>query len=218
MEFKYAEEAFKKTTSFKRDKIIEVAISEFANKGYVNANINEIAAKANISIGSMYKYFQNKKMLYLTIVDYTIEELKVVLNEILNKEADFLTTVKLIIRAIQTHTRKNINATKLYNGMTTESNSEFTGITVSEMEGVTAKLYAAYIKEEQENGSARKDIDPNYFAFFLDNLFLVLQFSYSSEYYKQRLKLYVADNVFENDELLAEQLLKFIKGALYLQD
>src|SRR5690625_2435512 len=218
MEFKYAEEAFKKTTSFKRDKIIEVAISEFANKGYVNANINEIAAKANISIGSMYKYFQNKKMLYLTIVDYTIEELKVVLNEILNKEADILTTVKLIIKAIQTHTRKNINATKLYNGMTTESNSEFTGITVSEMEGVTAKLYAAYIKEEQENGSARKDIDPNYFAFFLDNLFLVLQFSYSSEYYKQRLKLYVADNVFENDELLAEQLLKFIKGALYLQD
>src|SRR5690625_601930 len=217
IDYKYAEDAFQKTTREKRKKIIEVAIDEFANNGYVNANINDIAAKAGISIGSMYQYFKNKEKLYQTIIDYEISQLSTALDTILNQKADFLTMVNMIIQAIQEQTRQNINATKLYNEMTTESNVKFVDMTVRGMEGVTAKLYATFIKEEQKKDHVRKDIEPNYFAFFLDNLFLILQFSYSSEYYKQRLKLYVSEDVFENDELLREQLMKFIKGAFYLQ-
>ncbi len=85
------------------------------------------------------------------------------------------------------------------------------------MEGVTAKLYAAFIEEAQKNEQARKDMDPRYFAFFLDNLFILLQFSYTCEYYKERLKMFIDDDVFEHDEQLVEQLMKFIKGALYLK-
>ena len=216
IDYKYAEDAFQKTTREKRKKIIEVAIDEFANNGYVNANINDIAAKAGISIGSMYQYFKNKEKLYQTIIDYEISQLSSALDTILNQKTDFLTMVDMIIQAIQVQTRQNINATKLYNEMTTESNAKFVDMTVRGMEGVTAKLYAAFIKDEQKHGRVRKDIEPHFFAFFLDNLFLILQFSYSSEYYKQRLKLYVSEDVFDHDDLLREQLMKFIKGAFYL--
>lgn len=45
-------------------------------------------------------------------------------------------------------------------------------------------LYDSIIKKAQDNGQIRKDIDPFYSAFFLENLFILLKFSYSCEYYK----------------------------------
>jgi hypothetical protein len=130
---------------------------------------------------------------------------------------DFLSTVEKIIRAIQLYSRENIYPTKLYNEMTTENTSEFVWKIVSQMEGVTAKLYAVFIEEAQQNENARKDIDPRYFAFFIDNLFILLQFSYACEYYKERLKIFIDQDVFKHDDQLVDQMMKFIKGALYLK-
>ncbi|HBG17410.1 MAG TPA: AcrR family transcriptional regulator [Firmicutes bacterium] len=210
-------ESFSKLPPDKQEKILQTAIVEFAEHGFDGANINKIAEKAGVSVGSMYKYFNNKHDLYLMAVSFSVDKLKTVLNEIISSKMGFLSTVEKIIRAIQFYSRENIYLTKLYNEMTTENNSEFVWKIVSKMEGVTAKLYAAFIEEAQKNEQARKDMDPRYFAFFLDNLFILLQFSYTCEYYKERLKMFIDDDVFEHDEQLVEQLMKFIKGALYLK-
>ena len=45
----------------KRMRIINAATTEFALKGFDNANINNIAKKAGVSVGSLYKYFTNKQ-------------------------------------------------------------------------------------------------------------------------------------------------------------
>lgn len=215
--FNLNKESFNKLPPEKQEKILETAVVEFAEHGYDSANINKIAEKAGVSVGSMYKYFNNKHDLYLMAVGFSVDKLKSVLNEITSHKMDFLSTVEKIIRAIQLHSRENIYLTKLYNEMTTENNSEFVWKIVSHMEGVTAKLYATFIEEAQQNENARKDIDPRYFAFFIDNLFILLQFSYACEYYKERLKMFIDDDIFEHDDLLVEQMMKFIKGALYLE-
>lgn len=217
MKFIGNKDSFNKLSEEKKSRIFEAAISEFADFGYERANINKIAEKASVSVGSMYKYFNNKQDLYLSIVNYSVEKLKTVLHEIISNNDNFMITVEKIIKAIQLFSRNNIYSTRLYNEMATENNSELVWKIASNMEGVTAKLYASIIKKAQENGEIRNDIDPNYFAFFLDNLFILLQFSYSCEYYKERLKLFINENVFDNDELLAEELLKFIRGAFYLK-
>lgn len=217
MIFKLNKESFNKISPDKQEKILQTAITEFAEHGFDSANINKIAEKAGVSVGSMYKYFNNKHDLYLMAISFSVDKLKSVLNEIINHKMDFLSTVEKIIRAIQLYSRDNIYPTKLYNEMTTENNSEFVWKTVSHMEGVTAKLYAAFIKEAQQDENARKDIDPRYFAFFIDNLFILLQFSYACEYYKERLKMFIDEDIFEHDDQLVEQMMKFIKGALYLK-
>lgn len=217
MNSKYNNEAFDKLSEEKRNKIVDAAISEFSDYGYNSANINKIAQKAGVSIGSMYKYFNNKQDLYLSVINLSVEKLKTVLNDIINDNDDFLITVGKIIKAIQIFSRSDACMTRLYNEMATENNSELVWEIASSMEGVTAKLYADIIKNAQDNGKLRKDIEPDYFAFFLDNLFIMLQFSYSCEYYKERLKMFIDEDVFDNDDLLAEELLKFIKGAFYLK-
>jgi TetR/AcrR family fatty acid metabolism transcriptional regulator len=47
----------------KREKILLAGISVFAEKGYQEAKISEIAEKANIANGTIYEYFKNKEEL-----------------------------------------------------------------------------------------------------------------------------------------------------------
>lgn len=213
----YYKEAFGKISQEKREMILNVATHEFAERGFDSANINIIAQKAGISVGSIYKYFSSKEDLFLTVVHTGVETLKGILDGIVSDEQDLLGRIRQIICAAQSFSRSNAELTKLYNEMATESHSDLVWKIVSDMEGVTAQLYADMIAEAGKKGLLREGIDPRLFAFFLDNLFILLQFSYSCEYYKERMKLYVDENVFGQDALVEEQLLLFIKGA-FLKD
>jgi TetR/AcrR family transcriptional regulator len=64
---------FFKLSPEKRDRIINAAIKEFAQKGYINASTNEIVKSAEISKGLLFHYFRNKKQLFLFLFDYCIE-------------------------------------------------------------------------------------------------------------------------------------------------
>ena len=217
MNFNHTLEAFDRISEEKRNKIFDAAIKEFAEHGYESANINSIALKAEVSIGSIYKYFKNKEELYLAIIHFGVESLKGILEGIICSEEDLLGKIEKIIRAIQSYSRSNVSLTKLYNQMTNENHSGLVWEIVSDMEGVTAKLYASFIKEAKDAGKVRNDVDEKLFAYFLDNLFILLQFSYSCEYYKERLKMFVSEDIFDKDDLVAEQLMKFIRGAFFLE-
>ena len=216
MKTDYFKEAFNKVSEEKRNKILDAAIVEFAEHGFDSANINNIAQNSGISVGSMYKYFDNKEDLFLTIIHYGVETLKTVLNDIMQGEEKLDIRIEKIIKAIQSNSREKEHLTKLYNEMATESRSTLVWKIVSDMENATAGLYTSYIKEAQEKGEVRKDVNPNIFAFFMDNLFILLQFSYACEYYKERMKIFIGEEVFDQDELVAEQLMKFIRGAFFL--
>lgn len=63
---------FEKLPEEKKKKIIDACIKEFSKNGYVNASTNNIVLNAGISKGSLFNYFDNKKNLYLYILDYAI--------------------------------------------------------------------------------------------------------------------------------------------------
>lgn len=63
---------FERLSEEKKKKIIEAAVGEFANKGYVNASTNSIVKVAGISKGALFNYFGNKKNLYLYVVDNSV--------------------------------------------------------------------------------------------------------------------------------------------------
>jgi AcrR family transcriptional regulator len=169
MKSTHNKDAFNRLSIEKRNRIVEAAVTEFADYGYDKANINTIAKKANISVGAIYKYFNNKQDLYLTIIDFSVEKLKTVLNEIISSEDDLFITIEKIINAIQLFSKSEIYLTRLYNKMTTENDPELVLKTTYNMEGITANLYSSMIKKAQDNGEVRKDVNSRYFAFFLDN-------------------------------------------------
>lgn len=212
----YENPIFNKISAEKKERILQAAIQEFSCHGFTRANINVIAKEADVSVGSLYKYFNNKHDMYLYIISTTVEKLKGILEDIIKENDDLILTIRKIIRAIQTYSRTDENSTRLYNIMATEMNTELVLQLASQMEGATANVYAELIKKYQEAGHLRKDINPRYFAYFIDNIFMMLQFSYTCEYYKHRLKLYISESVFDNDTIMEEELIKFIEGAFHI--
>ena len=58
----------------KRQAIEQVAIVEFAENDYKNASVSRIVARAGIAKGSFYQYFEDKKDLYLYLLQLVTQE------------------------------------------------------------------------------------------------------------------------------------------------
>ena len=60
----------------KRGALIEAAKKEFLEKGYNKASLRSICAKAGMTTGALYFFFDGKEDLYHTIVDGPVKELQ----------------------------------------------------------------------------------------------------------------------------------------------
>lgn len=59
-----------------KEKIIKVAIEEFAKNGYKAASTNNICKKAKVSKGLIYYYFKSKEEIYLNALRFVIDRFK----------------------------------------------------------------------------------------------------------------------------------------------
>lgn len=207
-------EAFERIPAERRERILETATNEFSSKGYENANINIIARNAGISIGLMYKYFSAKEDLFLTCITRGMTILEQTLEELMKSRDKLLIKAEKLIRATCELSRKNENYIKLYNELTSEKDNKRAVALAREIESRTSKIYITAIGQALAGGDVRPDLDPRLFAFFLANLLMTLQFSFTCEYYKERLRIYTGiDTELMNEDEIITQLLKFIESA-----
>ena len=205
--------AFDKLPPEKRDRILRVAVEEFANNGFENTSIQQIAKKSEISVGSVYKYFENKETLFSMVVRGGLSSLEDLLIGLADSSEDILVKAETIIRALLKFSKENPALVKLYCRLTTSDNSEFlTGIS-QHIEAMSASIYTVAISKAQETGDVRNDVNPAFFAFLLDNIFMMLQFATSCDYYKERFFIYTGKQAQDSDEIIVEQTLKFLKAA-----
>jgi AcrR family transcriptional regulator len=59
----------KRNAAATRQRILEAAMSEFAEHGYSGSRIESIAATADANVGMIYHYFNNKDDLYLAVLE-----------------------------------------------------------------------------------------------------------------------------------------------------
>lgn len=205
---------YKRLSDEKLDELIAAGIREFAERGYDKANLSVIARHAGISVGVIYKYYQDKEALFLACVRYSLEALTTALKEAASKCDNFQDSIKGVIHTLIHHAKEHPEINRMYHEITSGGAKQFSKMLAEEVEGISALVYTDLVRMAQEDGACRKDVDPAMFAFFFDNLFMMLQFSYSCEYYRERYKLYCGENIFENDEKVEEELIKFLLGAI----
>ncbi len=213
MSQKYFNDSFDRISEEKRNRILSIAVSEFANRGFTSANTNTIAQKAGISVGSLYKYFETKEDFFLTAVHHGVSQLEKALESVVLEKVDFFGKIEKILRIIQIHSRENQDIIRLYNEMTSESNSELINRLSSELESISAKCYTQIIDLAKEEGIISAESNSSIYAFLLDNIFMSLQFSYATEYYKERMKIYLGADIFERDEEVIAGVMQFIRRA-----
>ncbi|KKB34073.1 TetR/AcrR family transcriptional regulator [Bacillus thermotolerans] len=96
-------EAFEKQPQAKKELILQVAVEEFAEKGYDKASTDVITQRAGISKGILFHYFKSKKNLYVYVVSHLLDILsKQVAEAIQHTRADdFFERIKEIVRLKQ---------------------------------------------------------------------------------------------------------------------
>lgn len=207
----------KKLTQEQWTYILETGIREFAAQGFDRANINVIAKKAGISVGVLYKYFKDKEAFFLACLNQSLTILEAVLRDSLSGEHKLLERAEKIIRAVQKTSREHVDYINMYLSITTGSNRKFAPELAKRIEGMTAEVYAQFIKDAQKSGDIRQDADPKMFAFFFDNLLMMLQFSYGCDYFQKRFKVFAGDDILSKDEFVVSEMLKFLESAFTLE-
>lgn len=211
---KYHNELFEKINGEKRGRIIEASLAEFSSKGYNAANINVIARNAGISIGSMYQYFESKENLFLAIFDIACGIIEKSLASIDDLEGDIYAKLDQVLAYVQKYSREYRLLNQIYLEATTQGLAGMSKKLSLKMETVSFSYYMKLIAAATGEGVMDKKISPGIAAFCLDNILLLLQFSYSSDYYAERMKIFLGDDVHDNDDKVRGEIMYFLKKAL----
>jgi len=76
-----------------REKIIKAAKEEFLKKGYKGASLRRIADKAGMTVGNLYRYYNNKEDLNKQIVVSTLDKIEDTLNSLTDNKISIETRV-----------------------------------------------------------------------------------------------------------------------------
>lgn len=204
----------KPLTKEQTDKILSIAAEEFADRGFAGTAIGSIARKAGVSVGVIYKYYAGKEDLFNACVRKSLESMEEVLGMTGNDGGSLMDMIDNLISRMQRFARENPEYIRLYHQITVSGSPSGKTQSAELIESGTARIYREFIKRAAETGEIRDDIDPAAFAFLIDNLLMMLHFSYACDYYIDRFRIYFGEDTPGKDEAVREQMLKFIGAAL----
>jgi TetR/AcrR family fatty acid metabolism transcriptional regulator len=81
----------------KRERILQAAISVFAQKGFYDTRVSEIAKAAGVADGTIYLYFENKDDVLISIFQDRIEKLLEILGEVAASDRSIEEKVRKIV-------------------------------------------------------------------------------------------------------------------------
>ena len=175
--------------------------------------MNVIAKKAGVSIGVLYKYYEDKNSFFLACVRHALESLDEVLTARIDAGRDPEENAETLIRAAVEFSREHPETVILYHRITCFEDGEFAEQLVREIEGKTAETYRTIISAYQDEGKVRKEIDAGYLAMLFDDILMMVQFTIACQYYRHRHLLYAGKGPEKNEEELIASALAFVRQA-----
>lgn len=91
----------------RKNQILDAAISIFAKKGFASAKTDDIARLANLGKGTIYRYFKNKKALFLALIDRGLEGLRDLMSKEVGNVEDPLEKIETAIKTYLSFFEKN---------------------------------------------------------------------------------------------------------------
>ncbi|MDA0243046.1 MAG: TetR/AcrR family transcriptional regulator [Chloroflexi bacterium] len=143
----------------KRERFIQIAIDEFADNDYTNASISRICRDAGIAKGSFYKYFEDKKELFMYLLDLAVQEKRILLSQISPPAgADVFATLRWVF---QMQAQFNISHPRLaevgYRAM--NSDLPFREEWLGNMQTQAIAMYRSMLLGGVAEGSVRPNVD-----------------------------------------------------------
>jgi AcrR family transcriptional regulator len=152
--------------------MLAAALELFAEKGFHNVSMHEIAEKAEFAIGTLYKFFKNKEDLYKALLMAKAEEYHQILQEVLTKEGDTLTVLREYIAAKTGIFAGSVATLRLYFAETRGASFNIKAGLDQDIrvmyDGLVEQL--ASVLEAGVRGKVLRKLDPYYMAVVLEGI------------------------------------------------
>lgn len=159
----------------RQNDILDAAEKVFFEKGYNVATMDDVAAEAELSKGTLYLYFKNKDELYFSLTHRALLDLRERFQKVLEGEGNGLEKVTKTGHAFYAYSQekpeyyKTIAQFEMAQLDATTEGKEVEQKCHQAGKGVMEQVAAAII-EGIEDGSIRKDVHPLKTAFLLQGL------------------------------------------------
>ncbi|MDZ5724405.1 TetR/AcrR family transcriptional regulator [Acetobacterium sp. K1/6] len=153
----------------KKDKIIAVAIDEFAQNHYEKVTINKIVKQAEIPKGSFYQYFENKDDVYIFLFSQIGNSKKNNLEELKDRSSqlDFKSYVMLLLEAGNQFGNEDLRILELKNRFINECPQEIRKKILSNEFPKSYQLLADVIRLYIKKGELRENLDVEMVAYIV---------------------------------------------------
>jgi len=168
--------------------ILAAALKLFSEKGFHNVAMHEIAKEAEYAVGTLYKFFKNKKDLYNALLIETSDRFHETLTKAVQDAEGEIEKLRSYVKAHNTVFRNNIAVIRLYFAETREANFNIKAGLDKEIRERYGRFMHS-LAEIFENGMQKKRFqriaEPYHLAVALDGLcnsFLILWMESPEQY------------------------------------
>ena len=142
----------------RRQEILSAAESLFSKHGFFKTSMADIAASAQFAMGTLYRFFKSKEDMYISLVEYKVEELERLLKQQIATESTAFNKISAFIRIKLEYADRNRDFFRIYvsewSGFEWTIKSAF-GERVWKLYMAQVDLVADLIQEGIQNGEFR---------------------------------------------------------------
>ena len=208
---------FSKISQEKRDRVLEEAARLFAERGFSQSDMAELAARANVAKGSLYDYFESKEDLYTSVCRYALSRSREAVYGGIKSDWDIYRQVDHIFRRGAAFSFAHPEYIQMYLQITSPGMEVFANALTREVEGYTAEHLKSVIRRGIQSGIVRSDINVNLTAFLINTLYIVFLASLVSRHFAIRMQEYLEIRGPVNKRAAksqSEKLVSLIEGFL----
>lgn len=154
----------------KQERILDGALSEFADKGYARASLNTLVGRLGISKGSIFQYFGDKGGLFSQVFDFAVQKVKRHLRGVREstRGRDVFTRLRLSLVAGLDLMESNPRLFKLYLKIAYEGGIPFRGRLLQSVHLFSREYIMDLLREGADCGELDPELDQEMAAFVVD--------------------------------------------------
>lgn len=139
-----------------KEKILAAALNQFAEKGLFATRIQDIAEKAHISQGLLYRYYSSKDDIYVELINEALDKMSSATIDLLSMSMSgknkIIKAIEEMYNTIETSEQYRQTSRLISEAAHSEAIPESAKITVSEQRDEPYKLFSKIIEQGQNEG------------------------------------------------------------------
>lgn len=201
-------ETFYNLPTIKKERIEEAAIQEFREYSFDASSINRIVENSDISKGSFYQYFEDKKDLYKHIMSIIVEKkLEYMSPTMMNPfEYDFFTLLREIYKSGLSFAMENPELLEIGNKLLADTSNPIFAEIMNDNKEKADQVFELLLNNAVKRGEIREGLDLKMISYLITNLNIAI-----SDYYVNNLN---ATEYSEDMMSVIDQFIDFIQYGI----